>query len=75
MMSELRYAYGYISVSTHDQEEISPDSQENLLREYAARNNIVILRFSLTLESPAGKLKSVQASRRWSDLQRVLITR
>ena len=28
MMSELRYAYGYIRVSTHDQEEISPDSQE-----------------------------------------------
>lgn len=24
MMSELRYAYGYIRVSTHDQEEISP---------------------------------------------------
>ena len=44
MMSELRYAYGYIRVSTHDQEEISPDSQENLLREYAARNNIVILK-------------------------------
>ncbi|MEI3358390.1 MAG: recombinase family protein [Dorea formicigenerans] len=43
-MSELRYAYGYIRVSTHDQEEISPDSQENLLREYAARNNIVILK-------------------------------
>ena len=31
MMSELRYAYGYIRVSTHDREEIS-DSQENLLR-------------------------------------------
>ena len=44
MMSELRYAYGYIRVSTHDQEEISPDSQENLLREYATRNNIVILK-------------------------------
>ena len=25
-----RYAYGYVRVSTHDQEEISPDSQEKL---------------------------------------------
>lgn len=39
----LKYAYGYIRVSTHDQEEISPDSQEHLLRDYAAKNNIVIL--------------------------------
>lgn len=40
----LKYAYGYIRVSTHDQEEISPDSQEHLLRDYAAKNNIVILK-------------------------------
>ena len=40
----VKYAYGYIRVSTHDQEEISPDSQEHLLRDYAARNNIVILK-------------------------------
>lgn len=39
-----RYAYGYVRVSTHDQEEISPDSQEKLLREYARKNNIVILK-------------------------------
>ena len=40
----VKYAYGYIRVSTHDQEEISPDSQEYLLRDYAAKNNIVILK-------------------------------
>ena len=40
----VKYAYGYIRVSTHDQEEISPDSQEHLLRDYAAKNNIVILK-------------------------------
>ena len=40
----LKYANGYIRVSTHDQEEISPDSQEHLLRDYAAKNNIVILK-------------------------------
>lgn len=39
-----RYAYGYVRVSTHDQEEISPDSQEKLLREYAQKNNIIILK-------------------------------
>lgn len=40
----VKYAYGYIRVSTHDQEEISPDSQEHLLRDYASKNNIVILK-------------------------------
>lgn len=40
----VKYAYGYIRVSTHDQEEISPDSQEHLLRDYAAKNNIVIIK-------------------------------
>ncbi len=39
---ESRYAYGYIRVSTDKQEELSPDSQAKLLREYAARNNIII---------------------------------
>ena len=39
-----RYAYGYVRVSTDKQEELSPDSQEKLLREYAAKNNIIILK-------------------------------
>ena len=41
---ELRYAYGYVRVSTDKQEELSPDSQEKLIREYATKNNIVILK-------------------------------
>lgn len=41
---ELRYAYGYVRVSTDKQEELSPDSQEKLLREYATKNNIIILK-------------------------------
>lgn len=41
----VKYAYGYIRVSTDKQEELSPDSQEKLLREYAAKNNIIILKF------------------------------
>lgn len=47
----VKYAYGYIRVSTHDQEEISPDSQEHLLRDYAAKNNIVIQKI---LTNPRG---------------------
>lgn len=39
-----RYAYGYVRVSTDKQEELSPDSQEKLLREYAVKNNIIILK-------------------------------
>lgn len=39
---KLRSGFGYIRVSTHDQEELSPDSQERLLRDYARNNNIVL---------------------------------
>lgn len=40
--TSLRSGYGYIRVSTHDQEELSPDSQERLLREYARANGILL---------------------------------
>lgn len=39
-----RYGYGYVRVSTDKQEELSPDSQEKLLRDYAKKNNIVLLK-------------------------------
>lgn len=41
----IRYAYGYIRVSTDKQDELSPDSQEKLQKEYAAKNGIIILKF------------------------------
>lgn len=41
-MSNLKSGYGYIRVSTHDQEELSPDSQERLLRDYAKSNGIIL---------------------------------
>lgn len=41
---EQRYGYGYVRVSTDKQEELSPDSQEKLIRDYAKKNNIVILK-------------------------------
>ena len=40
--TSLRSGYGYIRVSTHDQEELSPDSQERLLRDYAKANGIIL---------------------------------
>ncbi len=43
-MQETRYAYGYVRVSDSSQEELSPDSQEKLLKEFAIKNNIVILK-------------------------------
>lgn len=42
-MIDVKYAFAYVRVSTDKQEELSPDSQEKLLREYAAKNNIVIM--------------------------------
>lgn len=38
-----KYGYGYVRVSTDKQEELSPDSQAKLLREYASKNNIILL--------------------------------
>lgn len=38
-----KYAYGYVRVSTDKQDELSPDSQAKLLREYASKNNIILL--------------------------------
>ncbi len=40
---DVKYGYGYVRVSTDKQEELSPDSQEKLLRDYAKSNNIVLL--------------------------------
>ena len=53
----VKYAYGYVRVSTDKQEELSPDSQEKLLRDYAARNNIVILKIFFELGVSGRKAK------------------
>lgn len=42
-MGKISYAYGYVRVSTDRQEELSPDSQAKLLKDYAQKNNLVIL--------------------------------
>ena len=38
----LKQAAAYIRVSTHDQEELSPDAQKRLIIEYAQKNNMII---------------------------------
>lgn len=38
------YGFGFVRVSTDKQEELSPDSQEKLIREYAKKNNILLLK-------------------------------
>ncbi len=42
-MPDLRVAAAYIRVSTDDQTELSPDSQLVKIREYAAKNNLLLL--------------------------------
>lgn len=43
-MKKRRFAYGYVRVSTNMQEELSPDSQEKLIRDYCKKNDIVLLK-------------------------------
>lgn len=43
-MIKTHYAFAYIRVSTGKQDELSPESQERLLREYAHKNNIIIVK-------------------------------
>lgn len=40
---QTKYGYGYVRVSTDKQEELSPDSQAHLLKEYAQKNGIILL--------------------------------
>lgn len=44
-MNETKYGYGYIRVSTEKQDELSPDSQKKLLKDYAQKNGIIIKKF------------------------------
>lgn len=59
-----QYGYGYVRVSTDKQEELSPDSQEKLLREYAKKNNIVLLQIFSKSVYLAAKLISVHSFKR-----------
>ena len=45
----------YIRVSTHDQDELSPDAQKRLLLDYAKSNGIVVQKDAVFVESVSGR--------------------
>ena len=52
---DLRTGALYIRVSTHDQDELSPDAQKRLLLDYAKVNGIVIAKYAIFIESVSGR--------------------
>ena len=57
-----KYCYGYVRVSTSGQEELSPDSQAKLLKDFAKKNDMIVLQMSSVF--PVGKLTSVRSFKR-----------
>ena len=45
----------YIRVSTHEQDELSPDAQKRLLLDYAKSNGIVVQKDAVFVESVSGR--------------------
>lgn len=54
-MSKLNIGALYIRVSTHMQDELSPDAQQRLLLDYAKSNNIVVPKDFIFVESISGR--------------------
>lgn len=52
---DLRIGALYIRVSTHDQDELSPDAQKRLLLDYAKNNGIVVPKEFIYIESVSGR--------------------
>ena len=61
---ETKYGYGYVRVSTDKQEELSPDSQAKLLKDFAHKNGIIISKIFYELGVSGRKLKSVLSFRK-----------
>lgn len=59
-----KYCYGYVRVSTSGQEELSPDSQAKLLKDFAKKNDMIVLQIFYELVFPVGKLTSVRSFKR-----------
>ena len=51
IMSDLQNGAAYIRVSTHDQEELSPDAQKRLILDYAKQHHIFIAPDDIYIES------------------------
>ena len=52
---DLRMGALYIRVSTHEQDELSPDAQKRLLLDYAKSNGIVVKKDAVFVESVSGR--------------------
>ena len=52
---DLRMGALYIRVSTHEQDELSPDAQKRLLLDYAKSNGIVVQKDAVFVESVSGR--------------------
>ena len=52
---DLRMGVLYIRVSTHEQDELSPDAQKRLLLDYAKSNGIVVPKDAVFVESVSGR--------------------
>lgn len=52
---DLRIGALYIRVSTHEQDELSPDAQKRLLLDYAKNNGIVVPKEFIYIESVSGR--------------------
>lgn len=61
---ETKYAFGYVRVSTGKQDELSPDSQAKLLKDYAKSHGYVVSKIFLNSEYPEEKQISDQNSRK-----------
>lgn len=57
-MQLLKQAAAYIRVSTHDQEELSPDAQKRLIMEYAQKNDMLISNEHIYIEKGISGRKS-----------------
>lgn len=54
-MEKLRTAALYIRVSSHAQEELSPDAQKRLLLEFAKKNSLIVPKEFIFMESVSGR--------------------
>ena len=59
-----KYCYGYVRVSTSGQEELSPDSQAKLLKDFAKKNDMIVRKSFMSSVFPVGKLTSVRSFKR-----------
>lgn len=65
-MQLLKQAAAYIRVSTHDQEELSPDAQKRLIMDYATKNDMLISNEHIYIEKGISGRKSKSQAQNFS---------